>query len=278
MEDSLHSASFDTIEGGTPAENLPNDEVSIGRARGWLNWLSRGVLGAGGTDDSSQFSGVVSDEVLKDICEATKFQPLPSVSFAPNGVPYVFAVNFHITEMSLLMNSAKLGHEIAELSCNAIQIEFDVRKECTTIVAKVGSAEVTNTSKQKAILQMKKVIPEENVLISERSSTSIKVDISVKNQMAELMFRVMIEPVEIHCDMEFLLHFVEFYSVMESHKSLQQRVLLSLDGIRDAKCRLQSKTECVLSHQKRVIWDVNFVNVSISLPWDNAKSETCSLD
>lgn len=49
----------------TGGDKLPNDEAASGKARGWLNWLSRGVLGAGGTEDSSQFSGVVSDEVIK---------------------------------------------------------------------------------------------------------------------------------------------------------------------------------------------------------------------
>lgn len=37
----------------------------MGKSRGWLNWLSLGMLGAGGTDGCSQFSGVVSDEVIK---------------------------------------------------------------------------------------------------------------------------------------------------------------------------------------------------------------------
>lgn len=46
-------------------EKSQNDEQTSGRSRGWLNWLSRGMLGAGGTDDSGQFSGVVSDEVVK---------------------------------------------------------------------------------------------------------------------------------------------------------------------------------------------------------------------
>ena len=46
-------------------EKSRNDEHLSGRSRGWLNWLSRGMLGAGGTDDSAQFSGVVSDEVVK---------------------------------------------------------------------------------------------------------------------------------------------------------------------------------------------------------------------
>lgn len=47
------------------SEKSHNDERSSSRPRGWLNWLSRGMLGAGGTDDSSQFSGAVSDDVIK---------------------------------------------------------------------------------------------------------------------------------------------------------------------------------------------------------------------
>lgn len=46
---------------GVNSANIAVDKLP----RGWLNWLSRGMLGAGGTDDSSQFSGVVSDEVIK---------------------------------------------------------------------------------------------------------------------------------------------------------------------------------------------------------------------
>lgn len=51
--------------GPNAADNSVEDEHSSSKPRGWLNWLSRGMLGAGGTDDSSQFSGVVSDEVIK---------------------------------------------------------------------------------------------------------------------------------------------------------------------------------------------------------------------
>lgn len=50
------------------SEKSHNDERSSSRPRGWLNWLSRGMLGAGGTDDSSQFSGAVSDDVIK-VCK-----------------------------------------------------------------------------------------------------------------------------------------------------------------------------------------------------------------
>jgi len=50
-----------------PVEKSCNDEHTV-KSRGWLNWLSRGMLGAGGTDDSSQFSGVVSYDVKVLAC------------------------------------------------------------------------------------------------------------------------------------------------------------------------------------------------------------------
>ena len=48
-------------------EKSLNDEKSFTRLRGWLNWVSLGMLGAGGTADSSSFAGVVSDEIIKVI-------------------------------------------------------------------------------------------------------------------------------------------------------------------------------------------------------------------
>ena len=43
------------------------DEPSAGAGRGWLNWLSLGMLGAGGTADTSSFAGVVSEDIIKVI-------------------------------------------------------------------------------------------------------------------------------------------------------------------------------------------------------------------
>lgn len=49
----------------TTVEKSQVDDRAVGKPRGWLNWLSLGMLGAGGTEDSSQFSGVISDDVVK---------------------------------------------------------------------------------------------------------------------------------------------------------------------------------------------------------------------
>lgn len=53
------------VSGAIGPEKEQSDDPTSNKSRGWLNWLSRGMLGAGGTEDSSQFSGVVSDEVVK---------------------------------------------------------------------------------------------------------------------------------------------------------------------------------------------------------------------
>jgi hypothetical protein len=43
------------------------DEQLTGASQGWLNWLSLGMLGVGGTADSSSFAGVISEDIIKVI-------------------------------------------------------------------------------------------------------------------------------------------------------------------------------------------------------------------
>ncbi|KAL9243679.1 hypothetical protein vseg_017537 [Gypsophila vaccaria] len=281
LEDSLHPISSEAVEfGSAPTEKLANDEATSGRARGWLNWLSRGVLGAGGTDDSSQFSGVVSDEVIKDICEATKFQPVHSVDVADNSTTLLFAVDFDIGQMSLLMKSGNWGQEIAKLICGAVKLKCNVWEESTFITANVGCAEVVNCFKQMAILKMKENaqgLPEENVLMGDKASANIEIDISTKTEVTDLLLKVTVQPTEVYLDLEFLFHLMVFYTVMESHKSLQERVLMSLNGIRDDRSRLLCKTECLLSGKLRITWAVTFVDISVHFPWENTDFEKCTM-
>lgn len=60
----LNSSSSNVINIVNNVKPLDDEQISS-KPRGWLNWLSRGMLGAGGTDDSSQFSGLISDDVVK---------------------------------------------------------------------------------------------------------------------------------------------------------------------------------------------------------------------
>lgn len=62
---SLTQPTLAKYNGNAAAGGQQIDESSLSGSRGWINWLSLGMLGAGGVDNSSQFSGVVSDEIVK---------------------------------------------------------------------------------------------------------------------------------------------------------------------------------------------------------------------
>ncbi|AQK78314.1 pleckstrin homology (PH) domain-containing protein [Zea mays] len=63
LRESLVKSSIDTHSPGSPR----SDEQLAGASQGWLNWLSLGMLGVGGTADSSSFAGVISEDIIKVI-------------------------------------------------------------------------------------------------------------------------------------------------------------------------------------------------------------------
>ncbi|KAJ0027885.1 hypothetical protein Pint_36533 [Pistacia integerrima] len=277
------------MDGGTSSiEKSRNDEHSSSRSRGWLNWLSRGMLGAGGTDDYSQFSGVVSDEVVKDIYEATKFHPLvlPSVDEDGNDKFHTCAIWFSIARISVSLWSRDSGQKIAKLVLEGAVIDCNIWEELANVAAVVKSAKMVYPLNKKVILLMGEVYRlkiyclsqscKEKALQSEQSSLSVQVDLSSKEDV-ELSVKVRLQPLEATCDTEFLLNFVEFFSVLKSFKSLHERVLSSLNGIKDVKARLSSKAGYILSSHKNVIWDVNITGVTINLPWRNVIAEESNL-
>ncbi|XP_028107933.1 uncharacterized protein LOC114306815 isoform X2 [Camellia sinensis] len=204
-----------------------NDERSSSRARGWLNWLSRGMLGAGGTDDSSQFSGVVSDEVIKDIYEATEFQPapLPDGISAADDIIFFSEIKFHIHQVSATLWNMKFARAIAELIFDGMFIECKLREESAVITALVNSGRMINPCNKQAILLVGKAIFEKDLLETEKTSVSIQVDTSSANQDIKLLVKVMLQPLEITYDSEFLLNVMEFYNVLETFKFQHERVL-----------------------------------------------------
>ncbi|KAJ0089376.1 hypothetical protein Patl1_33066 [Pistacia atlantica] len=266
------------MDGGTSSiEKSRNDEHSSSRSRGWLNWLSRGMLGAGGTDDYSQFSGVVSDEVVKDIYEATKFHPLvlPSVDEDGNDKFHTCAIRFSIARISVSLWSRDSGQKIAKLVLEGAVIDCNIWEELANVTAVVKSAKMVYPLNKKVILLMGESC-KEKALQSEQSSLSVQVDLSSKDDV-ELSVKVRLQPLEATCDTEFLLNFVEFFSVLKSFKSLHERVLSSLNGIKDVKARLSSKAGYILSSHKNVMWDVNITGVTINLPWRNVIAEESNL-
>ncbi|KAE8077724.1 hypothetical protein FH972_016258 [Carpinus fangiana] len=261
---------------GIDVEVSQNDDHSTGKSRGWLNWLSRGMLGAGGTEDSSQFSGVVSDEVIKDIYEATEFYPpvLSNGDSVANDMIYLCAIKFSIHQISATLwsmygclssllcvdHADKRNEELAGICGAASDIANKITYQPST-----GDVPVADTP-----------IGEEGVVDNKHPSCTIQVDLS-PNCEVELSVKGMLQPLEVTFDAEFFMSFMEFFDVLKSLSFQQERLLSSLNGIKNANARLLSKAEYILSSRKKVMWDVSIINIVINVPWGNAISEQFDL-
>ncbi|KAK4834297.1 hypothetical protein QYF36_020421 [Acer negundo] len=216
------------VNGGTYSiEKSRNDERGSGRSRGWLNWLSRGMLGAGGTDDSSQFSGVVSDEVVKDIYEATKFHPLllSGVDSEANDKSHTCAIKFNIGQISAALRSRSSCKKIAKLILEGAVIDCNIWEELANISAFIKSVKMVSPCNKKVILLTGGSCTEENALQSEKSSLRVEVD-RTANQDVELSVKVMLQPLDATFDREFFLNIMEFFTVLKSFESQHERALV----------------------------------------------------
>ncbi|KAL8217291.1 hypothetical protein R6Q57_024128 [Mikania cordata] len=262
-------------EANTAFDKLVDDDQSSSKPQGWLKWLSRGMLGAGGTDDSSQFSGVVSDEVIKDIYEATKFHPSPSPVLDASGSDGILlsSIKFSTNRISATLRNRKFDRAIAELVFVETRVECMVWEESAVITASVDAVEMMNPLNENAILLVKKGVSEKRFLEMEKPSLNIQAYIPKANHGGELTLKVMLEPIEVTCDPTFFLNVMELYTVLSCYNSHEERVLKSLNGINDVKSRILSKAEYILSSRKRMMLDISLINVKIVIPWKNGKSE-----
>ncbi|XP_050382411.1 uncharacterized protein LOC126799284 isoform X2 [Argentina anserina] len=253
---------------------------STGKSRGWLNWLSLGMLGAGGTDDLGQFSGAVSlsDAVIKDIYEATEFNPpiLSNVDAPTNDKIDICALQFSISRISATLRNMKYGQEISELMLNGVTIECKFREESAAVVAIVKSGEMVYPCNKKIILQLQKPNNEKNELENDNPSFRLQVDVS-SNLDAELSIKGMLQPLEVTIDADFFLKLMDFLGVFKSFESQHGRVLLSLNGIDNVDGRLLSKAEYILSRHGKVVWDVTIFHIIINVPLGDAISDPHNL-
>ncbi|XP_010251472.1 PREDICTED: uncharacterized protein LOC104593388 isoform X1 [Nelumbo nucifera] len=273
QESLLNSASSNmgTIGTNVSMEKQQNDECLLSRSRGWLNWLSLGVLGAGGTADSSQFSGVVSDEVIKDIYEATKFHLLPSVDGDASGgdKTYVSNIKFNIHQINATIGKKGFEKESVHFSFGGIKIKCNHWEESATIHGKFSSLEIIDPCTKNTILVGRKVVSEEASVEYVTPFMHVQVDMSLMDHDSELGIKVVLQPFEMTYDSEFILNLLDFHHILQSFQFQHERVLSSLNGFEKFERRILLKSQYVLLNRKRMTWDVNFKNVIICFPWRN---------
>ncbi|CDP16881.1 unnamed protein product [Coffea canephora] len=200
------------------------DERPSNKPRGWLNWLSRGMLGAGGTDDSSQFSGVISDDAIKDIYEATKFRPAPSMNEDAAKADEVFlsSIKFNIHQFTFTLQSVRLGRAIAHLMLDSVSTECKIWERYTGITATINAVQLFNPFNNQVIL-MTKINTKENELDIE-PSVSIQVEVLPRSCEVSSSVKVNLQPIEVKCDTRFLMDNLEFFYIFGNFKFQQERV------------------------------------------------------
>ncbi|VFQ83984.1 unnamed protein product [Cuscuta campestris] len=251
-------------------------ERTFNKPRGWLNWLSRGMLGAGGTDDSSQFSGIISDDVLKDIYEATEFHPVQTVDAdaAATDKMCLSSIKFSINQLSVTLQRMKLGCAIAHLTLNEISVESEIWEEETSFNAKICSCEMLNPINNELVL-FTRVDHDGGIISFPQPLINIHADMHSPHKVVNLS--VIVQPLELTYNSDFVNNILALFHVVEEFETLNYRILLSMNGIDNIKSRLLSKVDYMLSHRKKMLWDVNFATIVINIPWGKANFEAHKL-
>ncbi|XP_048591068.1 uncharacterized protein LOC106348493 isoform X1 [Brassica napus] len=252
------------------SEKEQSDDTS-NQSRGWLNWLSRGMLGAGGTEDSSQFSGVVSDEIVKDIHEATKFDPLsssPRIISATGQICTCF-IRLDVQKVSAILQHIN-GQAITELGILGVIVECKSWKESTAINVSVISGRLVYPQNGKEILTMKG-----SDELEMKPSYGVRLDLSQDHDVA-LSVKVTLQPLEAAYDVDFFLSVSNFFAGSRAFKLQHERVLSSLNGLEN-ETRLAAKTEYLLSSRNKVKWDLDIKDLTICFPGRLVESESYNL-
>ncbi|KAM3303588.1 putative protein isoform X1 [Capsicum chacoense] len=269
----LNSSSSNVINIVNNVKPLDDEQISS-KPRGWLNWLSRGMLGAGGTDDSSQFSGLISDDVVKDIYEATKFQPVlsPNDDAPADNQIYFSSLQFHIKQVSANIRCMKLGYAIANMVLEGISVGCETWEEASIVIAEINSAQMLNPINKQVILRTR-VNSDGGKPKIQKPSLSFQLDMSRLKQDASLSVKASVQSLHITCDLECFKNITSLSSLLEKSCSLQDRILSSINRIQNMNARLRTKIEHVLSNRKTVTWNVHILGITILVPSGDANSD-----
>ncbi|KAG9455236.1 hypothetical protein H6P81_008140 [Aristolochia fimbriata] len=259
----------------------PDDKTS-NKQRGWLNWLSLGMLGAAGTVNCSQFSGVVPDEIVKDIFEATDFHPGASFDGGTGIIKdklYLSSIKFSIHQIVSKLRSKTCDREIVHLICYGVITEYKVWEDAAEIVSSVKSMEMVNPCSGGLMFNKRKdLFADESSLVKEAAPfVSFQVKSTPINSESEVSVKVVFQPFELDYDPDVLRHALDTYHVLRSIQFQSERVLSSLNRFEDHRSRLISKAEYVFLSRKKISVDVSFSNISIKIPWRSQDSQSLTM-
>uniref|UniRef100_A0A7I4B673 Uncharacterized protein n=1 Tax=Physcomitrium patens TaxID=3218 RepID=A0A7I4B673_PHYPA len=125
----LKDENGDGAEGPT-AEDLLTPEPVL-QQKGWLNWLSLGLLGAADRPDAGQ---TFPQEIIKDLYEAAELHPMPVLESGESSKGHCYlAITLHVGELLGSLHSSKLGQDILNISVQGIAVTAQMWTKKTTM-------------------------------------------------------------------------------------------------------------------------------------------------
>ncbi|CAO2190040.1 unnamed protein product [Urochloa humidicola] len=271
LQESLVKSTQDTSSPGSPR----NDEQSAGASRGWLNWLSLGMLGAGGTADSSSFAGVISEDIIKDIYEGTEFHPVSSAeNYLTKENYYSLFVRLSVSQIVTTVASRRFGMKLVDAVFAGLGMEYKIWDDSATILAWLDSLQVINP------------LNDMKILMAEKCSTgdglgapviSIQVDFPKSNQGSEASTRVVVQEFSAIYEPEFFFNVLHVYDLFSSFQFQHERVLSSLNRFDNLGARLVSKLRYMSANRKKLIWDLRIHHFAIRLPSHNCERKELTM-
>uniref|UniRef100_A0A0E0LQM8 C2 domain-containing protein n=1 Tax=Oryza punctata TaxID=4537 RepID=A0A0E0LQM8_ORYPU len=258
------------------------DDQSAGAGQGWLKWLSRGMLGAGGTADTNSFADV-SDDIIKDIYEGTEFHPISSAeNHLTKENRYSLFVRLSFSEILVSITSrqvlhtyitgtsTKFGMKLVDAMFAGLGVECKIWDDSTTILAWLDSLEIINP------------LNENKVLLAEKCSTgdglgtpviSVQVDFPKSNHGPEASTRVVIQEFSAIYEPVFTYNLMHIYDLFSSFQFQHDRVLSSLNRFDSFGARLLSKLKYTSANRKKLLWDLRIHHFVVRLPSRNCGTE-----
>ncbi|KAF8712705.1 hypothetical protein HU200_028469 [Digitaria exilis] len=271
LQESLVKSTKDTSSPGSPR----TDELSTGASRGWLNWLSLGMLGAGGTADSSSFAGVISEDIIKDIYEGTEFHPVSSAeNYLPKENYYSLFVRLSVSQIVTTFASRRFGMKLVDAMFAGLGMECKIWDNSATILAWLDSLQVINPLNDRKILLAEKCSTGDGLGVP---GISIQVDFPKSNQGSEASTRVAVQEFSVIYEPEFFINVLHIYDLFSSFQFQHDRVLSSLNRFDNLGARLVSKLKYLSANRKKLIWDLRVHNFAIRLPSQNRERKELTM-
>ncbi|PNT66537.1 hypothetical protein BRADI_3g13757v3 [Brachypodium distachyon] len=250
-----------------------SDEQSAGAGRGWLNWLSLGMLGAGGTADTSSFAGVVSEDIIKDIYEGTEFHPVSSTENHLTKENY-YSLRLSVSQIITTVTSRRFGMKLVDAMFTGLGTEYKIWDDSATILAWLDSLQITNP------------VNENKVVLAEKCSTgdglgipviSVQVDFPKSNENTEASTQVVVQEFSAIYEPEFFFNLLHIYDLFSSFQFQHDRVLSSLNRFDNFGTRLLSKLKYMSVNRKKLLWDLRIHHFIVRLPSQNCGREELTM-